>query len=577
MGFAALMGAGLASCDDFLNDNRFPLSDQMANAAYWNNPNNVQGQINYFYEDFLGYGNSSSGGDFYFKYLSDDQAQGTSEAFVKQWTFTNIPTQADAWDDPYIEIRRANLIIEGVANSTFSQSERDNFTAIARMMRGYQYYLLVRAYGDVPLVEKALDPVDHAELFGPRTPRNTVMDFAIEDLTYASEYIATTASKNAFSSDLAKAIKTEVCLFEASYARYHQHDEARATKYYTEVVNVAQPLIAKYPIGNDYHAVYNSFRAALSANPEIIFMKEYEPDVLMHCTVDYTSSSSPVAGMTKDAFDAYLFRDGKPLALTSENKSDVGKQYPRLGADGKQLIDESGKGLFNYSILEPLSVRDGRLMAITDTAVYYDGLQYQRPNSMLMTSLTGYGVNKFNNLDMPESYTTTIKNYTCAPIYWGAYVAMNFVEAKAELGTLTDADLANTMNKLMARADLPDVTVASMTSMNDPANNMGVSSLLWEIRRCRRCEFIFDKAIRYWDLVRWHQLELLDTQKHPNIGLGANVSAAPVEIANVGGYMNAIGNTSRVFSEREYFYPIPSRQIQLNDSLTQNPGWASVK
>lgn len=577
MGFAALMGASLASCDDFLNDNRFPLSDQMANAAYWNNPNNVQGQINYFYEDFLGYGNGSSYGEFYFNYLSDDQAQKTSEPFVKQWTFTSIPTSASAWNDPYTEIRRANLIIEGVENSTIAQSDKDNFIAIARMMRGYQYYLLVRAYGDVPLVEKALDPVDHAELFGPRTARNTVMDYAIEDLTFASANIATAASKNAFSADLAKAIKTEVCLFEASYARYHQKDEARATKYYTEVVNTAEPLIAKYPIGDDYHAVYNSFRAALSANPEIIFMKEYEPDVLMHCTVDYTSSSSPVAGMTKDAFDAYLFRDGKPLALTGMNKSDAGKQYPRLGADGKQLKDENDKPLFNYSILEPLSVRDGRLMAITDTAVYYDGLQYQRPNSMLMTSLTGYGVNKFNNLAMPESYATTIKNYTCAPIYWGAYVAMNFVEAKAELGTLSDPDLANTMNKLMSRASLPDVTVASMSSMNDPANNMGVSSLIWEVRRCRRCEFIFDKAIRYWDLVRWHQLELLDTQKHPNIGLGANVSAAPVEVANVGGYMNAIGNSSRVFSEREYFYPIPSGQIQLNDSLTQNPGWAPVK
>ncbi len=576
MGVAGLMAASFASCDDFLDDNRYPLSDQIANAAFWNNPNNVQGQINYFYEDFLGYGNSSGAGDFYFKYLSDDQAQGTSEAFVKQWTFTNIPTKADAWNDPYIEIRRANLIIEGVANSTMAQSDRDNFTAIARMMRGYQYYLLVRAYGDVPLIEKALDPVDEAELFGPRTPRNTVMDFAIDDLTYACENIATTASKNAFSSDLAKAIKTELCLFEASYARYHAKDEARAQKYYTEVVNVAAPLVAKYPIGDDYHAVYNSFRAALSSNSEIIFMKEYEPDVLMHCTVDYTSSSSPVAGMTKDAFDAYLFRDGKPLALTSLNRSDVGKQFPRMAADGKtQLKDDKGNPLFNYSILEPLSVRDGRLMAITDTAVYYDGLQYQRPNSMLMTSLTGYGVNKFNNPAMPESYTTTIKNYTCAPIYWGAYIAMNLVEAKAELGTLTDADLTNTMNKLMARADLPNVTVASMTAMNDPANNMGVSSLIWEVRRCRRCEFIFDKAIRYWDLVRWHQLELLDTQKHPNIGLGANVSAAPVAVANVNGYLNAIGNTSRVFTAREYFYPVPSGQIQLNSALTQNPGWAS--
>jgi hypothetical protein len=30
---------------------------------------------------------------------------------------------------------------------------------------------------------------------------------------------------------------------------------------------------------------------------------------------------------------------------------------------------------------------------------------------------------------------------------------------------------------------------------------------------------------------------------------------------------------TRTFSDREYFYPIPSEQIRLNPSLTQNPGW----
>lgn len=112
-----------------------------------------------------------------------------------------------------------------------------------------------------------------------------------------------------------------------------------------------------------------------------------------------------------------------------------------------------------------------------------------------------------------------------------------------------------------------------MTEMEDPANNMGVSSLLWEIRRCRRCEFIFN-GTRYWDLVRWHQLELLDNVKYPNVGLGANVSASPVKVENaVNGYYNAANGGIRQFEERQYLYPVPSGQIQLNEKLTQNPGW----
>jgi hypothetical protein len=102
---------------------------------------------------------------------------------------------------------------------------------------------------------------------------------------------------------------------------------------------------------------------------------------------------------------------------------------------------------------------------------------------------------------------------------------------------------------------------------------MGVSSLLWEIRRCRRAEFMLDKNTRYWDLIRWHKLDLLDSAQHPNIQLGANISASDVQVSNKNGYIDASYGMTRTFSDREYFYPIPSEQIRLNPSLTQNPGW----
>ena len=111
----------------------------------------------------------------------------------------------------------------------------------------------------------------------------------------------------------------------------------------------------------------------------------------------------------------------------------------------------------------------------------------------------------------------------------------------------------------------------------DPANNMGVSNLLWEIRRQRRCELMFDNWTRYWDLVRWHKLDLLDSKNHPNIYKGANLSLLSnpeVDVA-ADGYMigsNTI-NQPRTYDKKYYFYPIPSGQITLNPQLTQNPGW----
>ena len=119
---------------------------------------------------------------------------------------------------------------------------------------------------------------------------------------------------------------------------------------------------------------------------------------------------------------------------------------------------------------------------------------------------------------------------------------------KAELGTLTQLDLNNTINKLQARAGLPDMTT---TPADDPANNMGVSNLIWEIRRCRRCELMFDNWYRYWDLIRWHQLELLDSKKHPNVFLGANLeNVANPEETLKGKYLDASDGQNRIYEKK---------------------------
>ena len=95
----ALVGLSFTSCDDFLNDNRFPLSSQAVNSAFWSNKVNVENQINYFYQDYSGYGNGSGGGTFYWKWLSDDQV-GRKE--FENWTFTNVPASSTSWSAPYI-------------------------------------------------------------------------------------------------------------------------------------------------------------------------------------------------------------------------------------------------------------------------------------------------------------------------------------------------------------------------------------------------------------------------------------------------------------------------------------------
>ena len=559
-------GVSMASCDHFLDEHRFPTDQQTDNPAFWENEINVQGEIDYFYEYFMGYGNGASwNGTFYYQSLNDDQIGKIASGSVNfaDWNYLQVPTSNSVWSASYTAIRRANIIIQNVSISNLAEAKKNNFLAQARLNRAYQYYDLVRNLGDVPLVTTVLD-VNSPELYAGRTPRNEVMDFVLEDLDFAINNISEQSNKIKWSVDLANAIKTEICLYEASYARYHQKDEARAKKFYEETVKAATPIIASYTYTDDYASIYNSTMDAadgmigLLSNPEVILLKPYVKSINGHSLCKYTSTATNICGMTKDAFDAYLFLDGKPKASTTENATDMG------------VMDAIGLSIQNL-----LDVRDKRLAAQIDPYVYYNNFTWSRNNSDPMQSLSGYGVRKFINPLMEYYYCVTdYQSYVNAPLFWLSKVALDYAEARAELGKLDDTDMNKTLNKLYVRAGLPTQTVASLSAMNDPANNMGVSSLLWEIRRCRRCELMFD-GFRYWDLVRWHNLDLLDTTQHPNINLGANATPALADhpISNVDGYICSFPDYSRKFSEREYLAPLGSGQIALNPNLKQNPGW----
>ena len=554
----------LASCNDMLD--KSPRSEFSNTPAFWSNANSVESYSNTLYENYAGYGYSGTGGWFYFKSLTDDQADPTFE----NWTFTTVPSSSTYWSSPFTEIRRCNYLIAGMAESTLADAVKKNYIAVARLNRAWQYFQLVREYGDVQWQDEViLDPNDEAAINIARTDRDVVMDNVLADLDYAIANLSTKKSLNAWSVDMAQAMKSDVCLFEGTYCKYRTQadngkaaDEARAKKYLQEAVTASEAVIAAgYTLGANYGDVYNSID--LSKSSEVIFYRNYEKDVLGHSTVDYTTGSTAQKGITKDAVDAFLFTDGKPLATTSVDKDD--KAY--LNADG------------DYSLSKMLSNRDKRLSVIIDSIACFKGHGWVRggktQKTAEMTASTAYTIHKYDNLEMGTDNPVLYRNgigsgYTDAPIFWVAPVLLNLAEAKAELGTITQADLDKTVNALLARGGVPAM---NLTPAADPANNHGVSNLLWEIRRCRRCELMTDNWYRYWDLVRWHQLDKLDSNKYPNINRGANLSNVQgCEVTLDGGYVVATTAT-RSYDKKYYFWPIPQSQIILGDKTTQNPGW----
>ena len=558
----------LVGCDNLLDKD--PRDTFINNKGFWSNDNQVSSYSNGFYEF---YGTARS---FYFTSLNDDQANPSFD----NWTFTTVPNKSDNYSGNFSKVRQINYMLDGLETSTLSTAKKTNYAAIARLNRAWIYYQLVKMYGDIQWESHVIGDINSDEVYGPRTDRDVVMDSVLQDLNYAIQNIPNnTADKTLWSKEMALAMKSDICLYEGTFCKYRTQadngkapDLTRANRYLQECVDASEELRTSDEFqlnswtpntAGKIYTIYNSLD--LSTNKEVIFYNHYEKDVKLHGLCDFTSSSTTQSGITKDAVDAFLFKDGRPLATTTLNTND------------KAQLDAQG----HYSIARLLQNKDKRLSLLIDPIICFKNHGWIRnepsPDGPLpaeMTSSTGYTIYKYDNPQLELYYrTNTNTNYTDIPLFWYAVVLLNEAEAKAELGTITQTDLDNTVNLLQTRAELPALT---LTPAADPANNMGVSNLIWEIRRTRRCELMCDLDYRYWDLLRWHQLDKLDSNVHPNINRGANVSgvADQTGLTVDGNYL--VGTTAtRTFLPKYYSYPIPSNDLTLNQNpgMKQNIGW----
>ena len=577
---ALALSLGFASCEkineDILNGDPYT---SFTKGNYFTSENNVKLFANYFYSEWSGYGNSGSYGSFYFPTLNDNQ---TPTGYT-EWNNTSVGASNGTWNSCYTEIRRANTLIEAIPGiESMSEKAKNNWIGIARLYRAWQHYCLVRTFGDCYWVEKVLDTNDKDILEGPRNDRDAVMDKVLEDLNFAVANITGNASsRTEYNAAVAQAMKAEICLYEGTFCKYRSAadgqkapDASRANKFLNEAKTACQAIMsnAMYSVSPSYRAIYNSDDLAKSdATGEMILYKKYYLGNLTHSTIDYTVGSTQTMGMTKDAFDSYLFKDGECLANTARNKSDHGKKTTITKgtyADERDYI---------IDISDVLAERDPRLAESVDPALFYPGMGYKRYayGPAEATSSTGYGVLKFDNPDFKDlTRRQSIGGAeTDAPIFWLSNVLLNYAEACAELGSCSQADLDASINKLRNRVGMPKLTTSPKA---DPANNMGVSALIWEIRRERRVELMYDNNDRYWCMIRWHQLDKLDQTKYPNQCRGAWVGDfdhKDVQVDANGYIVTLNGKTGRVYDKKQYLSPIPTGQLDLNPNIGQNPGW----
>jgi len=123
------------------------------------------------------------------------------------------------WQNLYSIIHHANLILRNVPDITFrSDATKNDILAQAYTMRAYIYFLMVKTWGDIPLVVDPIESVDPLTTQKVRTPVSEIFAFIKEDLDRALELYPTanlTEDRNTWSKPAANVLKADVFLWTA--------------------------------------------------------------------------------------------------------------------------------------------------------------------------------------------------------------------------------------------------------------------------------------------------------------------------------------------------------------------------
>lgn len=517
------------------------------------------------------------------------------------FTLINSYSENNSTGWSWSTLRNFNYFIVNNTNPAISESVRNNYTGLARFFRAWFYYGMVRRFGDVPWVDHPLDPSEEDILYGVRDSRELVMEKVYEDLMFAAENITRTSDaqqSTLVTKWVAYAFASRVALFEGTFRKYHNLNLATSAETWLKRAEDAA------------YAVMQQSGKSLHSNYRQLFTSDVPPvsETLL------AIASNAGMGIKHNAnwrWTSETYGTGlnliRPFVCTYLQK------------DGTPYTDRTGWQYEDF--YEEFQNRDGRLNA----TLRYPG--YVREGNIALPVFSGYARLGYQPIKLSVDATIgdsrTESTHAIQLVRLGE-VLLNYAEAKAEQGTLTDQDWANTIGALRARAGITGGLTSKPTEVDNYMKDTyfpDVSDpVILEIRRERAIELLFE-GFRFDDLRRWkcgnlfkkswtgmyipavnQPLDVDHNGSHDVIyytddaGLAAavalsnnanpykvKVSTDPnAEIIQVHAAGNGTGyylawytnnDAKKVWGPKQYLYPIPVGAINLNPQLEQNPGW----
>ncbi|TFF36123.1 RagB/SusD family nutrient uptake outer membrane protein [Mucilaginibacter psychrotolerans] len=528
--------------------------------------------------------------------MSDYLAVKSVPDFIRTGAFGANNSSGWTWTD----LRNINYFIENCNNPAVPAEIRKNYLGIARYFRAYFYMEKVKRFGDVPWINKPLT-IDDPALTAGRDKRELVMDSVLADLDYACANITATndASRTTVTKWVAFAYKSRVCLFEGTFRKYHPELDlgATANRWLEQAVSASEQIMKSggYTInaaggaGVSYRQVFNS---NIPVAGEVLqsAVADVNLGVLNEANWWWTSGTyGAKASFTRTFINTYLKLDGTP--------------YTNDPAYRTMLFKDEVK---NRDLRLKQTIRLGDYKRISN------GQPVAAPPVFSYT-FTGYQPIKWTLDD--TYYDAGALNTNAVALFRYAEVLLNFAEAKAELGTLTNAEWAATIGVLRTRGGITGgisakPTVADQYLITNYFPEITDPTLL-EIRRERGIELSLE-GFRFSDLLRWKRGPLMEQEWN---GFYVSALNTPLDLnedgvldvafyqgtrptpavsgvtyvdvsARLGNAINSqllkngtsgeltwMNEIPRKWDDRNYYYPIPLGDLQRNPNLKQNPGW----
>ncbi len=576
---------------------------QLSTADPFNSVGEIRNYLDQFYEtgvraqDFATGGNSGIAG--YDSHSDNMSGSSASTRLDGQTALSN----ASALNN-YTHIRNVNFLICNIDNCKEKGNPLYNqYVGEAYYFRAWYYYSMFVNYGPLTWINKPLDP-NLEEMQLPRDSRTVITDSILADLDKAIFYL--TAKNNSASmrihKDVARALKSEVALFEATWEKYHKakndkfYDptvtDQKIKDYLTQAANAAKEVMdrgvwAIYSTGNeldDYRVMFQT--ADLSDNKEILWFKKYDGDQIGNNVTRYLNKGGGACGVTASLVDDYLTIDGRPFL--GQEKTEAQKVF------GNELLPTVRDPRLSQTVCIP-----GQILRPDDDAYVVPPLN----GGSYFQNTTGFSLLKHVQIDYTGNLDAEFKGSTPAIQFRYADILLNYAEALAELdGAANAALIIAALQPLRDRVGMPAVDFDREYNQDPDYPFNGLDKYIQAVRRERRVEKACEGR-RLEDILRWAAAEELivgkwakgalfigsNLENHEQYKQGENpliydqatgnnlyLSGQPGDAlryiipCNPDGHPNGLGFDVN----RDYLLPIQQRMLSLTGNLwVQNPGW----